>query len=288
MYDGCEQVFYELTQRLQTFEANDAALSANSFEYISDSHSHVLFVEGKNKLAQLLFGRDDFFFCLISDLGVEYYVLNALKQLLLGILHIHYFLQFIVRFGLQFLRLVRQKCLVALQIVRYLEGLKLDRLAGKLVFTDVVLDEPREFFVAVLVLEQFNFDRLLVVQIRANLLQVLQQVEVVVLHEIYSGLLVLLDLLKNWPVLSVHFEMRLVQLVYAFFVILQSNLYLVLGFQTLIHDLVHLLNGSIALLLAQKCLFYLDFQLLRFVTQVHILLFALFVFDLFLVKIMEK
>jgi len=77
---GSQEVLDQLTQRLQALEADYAALCANLLEHLGDLHAHVLLVEGQDELAQFFLRRHDLFFGLVSDLLVEYDVLDALVQ----------------------------------------------------------------------------------------------------------------------------------------------------------------------------------------------------------------
>lgn len=74
-------------------------------------------MEGENQLAQLFLRRHDLLLRLVRDLRVEYDVLDALKERLLGLLHVHDFLELVVRLCLQFFRLICQERLIPLQII---------------------------------------------------------------------------------------------------------------------------------------------------------------------------
>ena len=77
---GSQQVLDQLTKRLQALEADHAALRANLLEHFGDLHAHILLMEGQDELAQFFLRRHDLFFGLVSDLLVEYDILDALVQ----------------------------------------------------------------------------------------------------------------------------------------------------------------------------------------------------------------
>ena len=122
----------------------------------------------------------------------------------------------------------------------------------------MLLDEGREFPATVLILQLLHLNRVLLHQIGACCLNMLQKVVVVVLHEIDSRLLVLLNLLQNRPVLVFHVEMRLIQFIDTLLVVLESDLQFVFSFETLIHHFMHFLHSSVSLLLAEQR--FLDFD----------------------------
>ena len=73
----------------------------------------------------------------------------------------------------------------------------------------------------------------------------------VILGKIYAGLLVLLDLLEYWLVVCIKLRLCLIQLSDGLSVVFLSDLDLMLGVQTVIHDLLYFLNGDVTLLLVE-------------------------------------
>lgn len=98
----------------------------------------------------------------------------------------------------------------------------------------------------------------------------------------------MLYLLQDGPVFVFHIELRLVELINALFVVLECDLHFVFGLQALVHDFLDLLDGHIALLLAEQRLLDLYLQLLGLVAEVHVLLLALFVLGVLLVVVVEE
>lgn len=174
-----------------------------------------------------------------------------------------------------------------MQVIRDLEGLEFNVVARESIFCQVLLNESAEFDVTVLVLQLLDGEALLLLQVGSEGRSLLQELIVVVLGEVDARLLVLLDLLQNGPVLVLHVELGLVQLIDALFVVLEGDLHFVFGLQAFVHDLLDLLHGHITLLLAEECLLDLYLQLLGLVPQVHVMLLALFVLRLLLVVVVE-
>ena len=114
---GGKKIFDELAEGLQAFEAHDASRLADHLEDLGYFHASIFFVEGQNEFTELLFGRHNLILLLICDLFVVNDILKSLVEFLLGLFHIHHLLHGVVRLLLQFLRLLCEEFLVALQIV---------------------------------------------------------------------------------------------------------------------------------------------------------------------------
>lgn len=152
-------------------------------------------MERQDQLAQLFLRWHNLLLGLVSDLRVEYDVLNALKERLLCLLHVHNFLQLVVGLRLQLLRLICQERLIPLKVIGDLEGLEFNVLARESVLCQVLLDECGKFDVAVLVLQGLHAETLLLVKFRGECGRVIQEFIVVVLYEVNARFLILLDLL---------------------------------------------------------------------------------------------
>ena len=79
----------------------------------------------------------------------------------------------------------------------------------------------------------------------------LEELVEVVLGEVEARFLVLLDLLEDGLILALDLKLRLIDLLYALLVVLESHLQLVLRVKALVHDLLDLLRAAVALLLSQ-------------------------------------
>ena len=152
----------------------------------------------------------------------------------------------------------------------------------------MLLNKSSKFDVAVLVLQLLDVVAFLVIQVRCEYSRLLQELIVIILNKVDTRFLILLDLLKDWSILIFHVELRLVQLIDALLVILECHLHFIFSLQAFVHHFLYLLHSNITLLLAKQSLLDLNLQLLGLVSQVHVLLLALFVLCLLLVIVVEE